>query len=384
MDTRACIRSRTTDATSAGDRDADAASAQPRSLDVSGPSGVIALQRAAGNAAVSALLSRDTAPPASEPRAGSPIGGQQPQPAPASPGTPGQTANLGSPPKVERVEPGVDLAADTQTVTVTAVLRNLNAGSIGSLDLLSEPNVSLVFAPGPQPQPVVQAAIAALNLHIRARGREVLSLTVSPQAGVGPSGPTAGVGAQAEYHITTSFSLTATSAVTAQRGSDEPDPGSLRLGRAGPVDINWSPVTVGVLWHFGADEQPRRPGAPLDYDEIARSAAAITWVRGQLDRADFDNGDRDPNANTVGAIDEFISQLGDAMRAARGQDMAQLQLPLGRTRPPARLTQGLTRAAALIAGADPSLSTLRGVRVSIITENAAGTSSVRWTYLPLR
>ena len=47
MDTRACIRSRTTDATSAGDRDADAASAQPRSLDVSGPSGVIALQRAA-------------------------------------------------------------------------------------------------------------------------------------------------------------------------------------------------------------------------------------------------------------------------------------------------------------------------------------------------
>ena len=350
------------------------------SLGSLGPAGVLALQRAAGNASVTGLLQRDDAPATAQPQQ-QPAQQAPPPPPPTGPATPGRTANLGAPPKKEGVQPGVDLAADTQNVTVSVVLRGLDLATIGSLDIGHEPSLS--FVPSQLPQPVIQAAIAALNLHLRNHGNELVELSASPQVGIGGSGPQAGVQAQAEIHVTTSLSLTVSSSVTVQPRSDEPDPGNLRIGRAGPVDINWSPVTAGVLWHFGQGAQP--PPRDQRPDEAAerRSAAFIDWVRAQLDPADFDNG-QPPDTNTRGSMYDFVRQLFEAMRSASGRDVADVQFQFGLTRVPERIMHGLTTAATLIARGDPSLSSLRLVRASIVTEDASGQRHVRWIPLPLR
>jgi hypothetical protein len=349
---------------------------------------VLRLQSAAGNRAVAAQLARSpfdppavAAPPANPPAA-------------AAGAVPGRSRVLGAPAPVQAVDPGdgvrpaVDIAADASTVSVTLVLRNFNlpqSGDASTIDFLHEPGVSIQVTPGNLPEPVVQAAIAAMNVHLRRHGRDIAELSVNPQASLGADGtPSAGVSAQAELHVTSSFSITVSTSASVRPHQDEPDEGSLRVTPPNsPVDLTWSPFSVGVLFHLDARDPAHEGGEGPDYAALRDDARVITWVVNQLDRADFASrgaGDLD--------VSTFVTQLLDAMRAAGGEE-AQWAIHLGILQVgdiPPGLSRGLTRAAQLIAGADPTLSRLRRVRVSMFNLPPSGEGAervVRWTLLPL-
>jgi hypothetical protein len=244
--------------------------------------------------------------------------------------------------------------------------------------------VSIQVTPG-TPQPVVQAAIAAINAHLRRHGRDLVEVSVSPQASLDSSGrPAVGAQAQAEIHVTASASLTVASSVSAAPGGGEVDPGSLRLNRPGAaVDLTWSPVSIGVLYHL--DAQDRRPdsGPQPDYEALRSDARIINWVVGQLDRADFTS----PGAGELD-VSTFVTQLLDAMRRAGGEE-AQWNIHIGALQVadfPSGLTRGLTRAAQLVAVASPDVAGVRRVRVSVLNLPRDGNGPervARWMLLQL-
>jgi hypothetical protein len=352
------------------------------------PAALLRLQSTAGNRAVTRhLLARQpaatpTGPPAT---AGTP-------PAPAD--VPGRSRVIAPPDPTQNVKadddavhPAVDLAADANNVTVTLVLRNFNlpeSGDASTIDFLHEPGVSIQVSPG-TPEPVVQAAIAAINVHLRRHGRDLVELSVSPQGSVDSSGrPSGGVQGQAELHVTASFSLTAATSVSVTPHSDTPDPGSVPLPSPDRrVDLRWSPMSIGVLFHLDAADRRPDHGPALDYDALRSDAALITWVVNQLDRGDFAS----QRAGQL-EVSEFVTQLLDVMRSA-GSGEAQWTIHLGVLQVadiPAGLTRGLTRAAQLIAGASQSAAGVTRVRVSMMNLPPSGEGAervVRWTVLPV-
>ena len=84
--------------------------------------------------------------------------------------------------------------------------------------------MSIQVTPG-TPASVAQAAIAAMNVHLRRHGKDLVELSASPQAALDPSkGPSVSLQGQAELHVSASFSITASSSVKAAPHSDTPDP----------------------------------------------------------------------------------------------------------------------------------------------------------------
>jgi hypothetical protein len=375
------------------------AAPQPRSEAAPGagltPAALLRLQATAGNHAVTRrLLARQptatqTGPPATT---GAP-------PAPADvPGrsrlldAPDPTRNVSAGPARQgdddAVHPAVDLAADASNVTVTLVLRNFNlpaSGDASTVDFLHEPGVSIQVSPG-TPEPVVQAAIAAINVHLRRHGRDLVELSVSPQAAVDSAGrPSAGLQGQAELHVTASFSITAATSVSAAPHSDDHDDGSVPLPSPDRrVDLSWAPMSIGVLFHLDAADHQADRGPGLDYAALRSDAALINWVVGQLDRADF-------ASRGAGQLEasELVTQLLDTMRSA-GSGEAQWTIHLGVLQVadiPTGLTRGLTRAAQLIAGASPAAAGVTRVRVSMLNLPPSGEGAervVRWTLLPVQ
>jgi hypothetical protein len=276
---------------------------------------------------------------------------------------------------------GVDVAADARTVTVTFIARNVSfrdAGEAGTFDWLHEPNVAIQVTPGNAPQPVVQAAIAAMNAHLRRRGRDLVELSVSPQVGVGQSGVSAGVQGQAEIHVTESFSFTASSTVSVGPHGGAPDPSQVRLGGNALVDLNWQPMSIGVLYHLDASRPTRPSGLPVDYGAVQRDAKLIGWVVGQLDRSWFNTPGNDDFD-----VSEVVTRLLDAMRAAGGE-RAELELHFGLMPIPTGFRTGMERAAQLIAGTSPTFSSLSNVRVTIFGLRPDNTETViRYTNLYL-
>jgi hypothetical protein len=258
---------------------------------------------------------------------------------------------------------GVDVAADARNVTVTFVARNVNfkdAGDAATFDWLHEPSVAIQVTPGDTPQPVVQAAIAAMNAHLRRRGRDLVELSASPQVGVGQGGVSAGIQAQAEIHVTASFSFTASSTLSVGPHTPDQDPSQIRVAGNRSVDLNWAPLSIGVLWHLDS-AGPSRPqtGPPIDYAAVQRDAKLITWVAGQLEPSWF-------NAPGVTDFDiaAVVGRLLEVMRGASGEQ-AELALHFGLTPIPDGFRTGMERAAQLIASTDAAFSNLRLVRVTI-------------------
>jgi hypothetical protein len=366
--------------------------------------GLTALQRRAGNQAVTGLVSvqRDGDPFSDDPLSAGGFSDADAtirvRPGPVrttlirpGPTTPGDSRVIGVPDPVNNVslptsdsDPrlGVDLAADARTVTVTFVARNVNfrdAGDAGRFDWLHEPSVAIQVTPGDTPQPVVQAAVAAMNAHLRRRGRDLVELSLSPQVAGGQSGVSAGVQAQAEIHVTASFSFTASSTVSVGPRSPNPDPSQIRLGGNRLVDVTWAPVSVGVLWHLDSGGT-RRPQTepPIDYAAQERDSRLITWVAGQLDPSWFNA----PGVNDFD-ISEVVGRLLNVMRGASGE-RAELELHFGLMPIPAGFRTGMERAAQLIAGTNATFSNLRQVRVTIFGLQSDNTEAVlRYTILYL-
>ena len=166
--------------------------------------------------------------------------------------------------------------------------------------------------------------------------------------------------------------MTASSALAVAPHSGSPDPTQLPVASGRTVDLTWQPISIGTLFHLAPEQKPDS-GTPLDYKALQADAATIGWVTGQLSPADFTT----PKGDQL-AINELVTTMQDAMRGARG-DAANVVLH-GMPRPaelPDGLSNGLRRAAQLLAQTDPTLAALRMVRVNILTATASGEASIR-------
>jgi outer membrane protein OmpA-like peptidoglycan-associated protein len=148
------------------------------------------------------------------------------------------------------------LGVDPGTYTVGVVWRNFNlkAGvddAAVALDVFHEPTLSVQVVPmNPQ---VYQLAVAVMNLHLRRHRQELIELSLSPTAQVNSAGvPGAGVQGQIELHLTTRFSLAASSSIGVGPHNPlaPPDRGTIPLGTEHGRDWTWSPVSVSALVHF--------------------------------------------------------------------------------------------------------------------------------------
>jgi hypothetical protein len=289
----------------------------------------------------------------------------------------------------EGPRPGADVGADASNVTVTFILRDFNvpkSGDASSIDFLHEPGVSIQVAPKQAPEPVVQAAIAAMNVHLGRHGKDLVELSAGPQASVGGDNPAVGAQAQAEIHVSSTFSITASTSVAAAPPGGELDPGSLRLSKPGAsVDITWSPMSLGVLYKLGGKEPAREKGQGSQfYAALTPGKDAIAWVAGQLDRSEFTT-----RTGEVVDINDRVTQMFDAMAAARG-DEAQLNVDLGVLQEadwPPGLTRGLARAGQLLVAARADFAHLRTIRLALLNLPPDGKGAarvVRWKQLPLQ
>jgi hypothetical protein len=147
------------------------------------------------------------------------------------------------------------------TYSFSLVLRDLDIKSFGDdddpfgVDIGHEPNLQLTLSPDPHNAQIYQAAMTLINLHFRRHKKEFIEVGLGPFFGYSqPSGIlTGGAQLQVELHVTSRFSLTAASAISASKHDENapPDYSSIPLGTARGLDWSWSPVTVGMLWHFG-------------------------------------------------------------------------------------------------------------------------------------
>ena len=354
------------------------------------PESVLRLQASAGNQAVARhFLARQPAPAPTAPAPAPGPGGAPP----AAPDVPGRSKLLDAPDPVkdvadDGVHPAGDLAADQSNVTVTLVLRNFNlppSGDASTIDFLHEPGVSIQVTPGTSSS-VAQAAIAAINVHLRRHGKDLVELSASPQGALDTGkGPSVGLQGQAELHVSASFSVTLASSLKAAPHNDTPDPSSPDVPLQSPdkrYDLTWSPLSVGMLFHLDAHEKPGDPGAPLDYAALKTDATLINWVVNQLNPADF----MPRNAQEPLQIRDLVTQLLDAMR---GGGQPQCTFDFGVLQPedyPAGLTVSLTRAAQLIAAGNLDAAGATAVRVSVLGLPRDGNGSahvVRTMLLPV-
>ena len=295
-------------------------------------------------------------------------------------------------PAGEGPSPGVDHATEAGNVTITFVLRDFNlppSGDTSTVDFLHEPGVSIQVSPKQAPEPVVQAAIAAMNVHLARHGKDLVEISVGPQAAAGGgNNPSVGAQLEAEIHVSSTFSFTASTSIAAAapEHGKEPEDESLRLSKPGAsVDITWSPMSLGVLYKLGGKEPPREEGKDSDYYAgLTAGKGAIGWVASQLDRSEFTpRGGGEPLD-----VNKIVTDLFDAMLAARG-DEAQFNADLGVMQEadwPPGLTRGLARAAQLLVRARPDFARLRGIRLALLNLPPDGKGParvVRWKQLPL-
>ena len=291
----------------------------------------------------------------------------------------------------EPAKPGVDLAGDASNVTITLVMRDFNlpkSRDASTIDFLHEPGVSFQIAPKQAPEPVVQAALSALNVHLQRHGEDLVELSAGPQASVGGDKPAVGFQAQAEIHVNATFSITASSAVAASRPprpGEERDPSSVPLSGAGSsVDIAWSPVSLGVLYKIDGSKPPK-PEEGKDsayYEKIQPGRKTIAWVIGQLDPSEF----KPPGASAPLDISTMVTKLFDEMVARKGSREIPFDVDIGVQQEPPGLTRGLARAGTLIAGARPDLAGIQTVRLQILQlppDGKGSSSPTRWKQLAI-
>jgi len=147
-----------------------------------------------------------------------------------------------------------------ETYAIAIVYRDFNLKSFGDddapfgVDIGHEPNFQLTLSPDPHNAQLYQAAFTLINLHFRRHKKEFIEIGLSPQFGFSqPSGSfNAGAQLQAEWHITSKFSLVASTAVSASKHDDKApiDYSSVTLGTTKGYDWNWNPISVGMVWHF--------------------------------------------------------------------------------------------------------------------------------------
>jgi hypothetical protein len=255
-------------------RDDATAVPEPAEEGTSPEAAVLALQRSAGNAAVAGLLQRQDFQ-LSTPELGQSLrqrsrlslleGGltlEPPQPirltpqqlleeTPPPPGVDFTRAGTGARereagreeagPRAAELPRGFELDADERSITLEISLRDRPLASLpnylGTLDILSDPTISMTVDLEPELAAAAEASATILNQHFRAHGREVASLALSATAGIGAEGPSASGSARAEVNITQNAALNFTLTV-------RPTP-----TRDGGVDLQFSPV-VGAVVRF--------------------------------------------------------------------------------------------------------------------------------------
>jgi len=325
-----------------------AAPARPAPIPTDGPSRVLWLQRAAGNRAVAAQLAR------------------QPAPAPAA-APAGKVVGAPPPTSVEGPQPGADLGAGAETVTLTFVIRDLHLKGRDptAIDWLHEPGVEVEATRGRVPQPVLSAGISALNYHLRIHGKDIAEVALGVKGGVDHEGtPEAGAEVKAQVAISATFSI---SAGTSLKASPED----------GRVTLEWSPVSIGAQVKLGGGgDDGARPGT-TDYGPDMAEGRIGASVASQLSRDEL--GPFEPTT----IVDELLS----AMNAAKGGE-AQWAMHLGELADkeiPPGIVRTLARAADLIARAKPSLRRVTAVRVTMLRSDPATKqeSAVRWFVLPV-
>src|SRR3989442_5058840 len=298
---------------------------------------LLQLQRLVGNAAVADLIIQRDTPPATatllaDARTGHrvraaalPEPGRTIPPPPPVRGIPWSPVGEGEGP-----HRGVDIAADASSVTITFVYKDWNfpeSEDDAVIDWMHEPNVSIQVSPGSASPAVIQAAISAINVHLRRHAKDFVELSVSPQVGVptdDPGSVSVGAQAQAELHVTATFSLTAATTVSGSKNRD-----------TGRVDIQWNPISIGVLYHLESEKEKAAPGKSEKVDDT------IGWIESQFDASTLDDGGKDENLKD--GEDAIILRLVNGMMAAKGKGEADIDLDLGphaRALPP-RLEEGL-------------------------------------------
>jgi hypothetical protein len=310
---------------------------------------LLELQRLVGNSAVANLmLQRDTptgtlpadapvrqAPPAAVPDKSKAL----PPPAP----TPVEDS--------EGPHPGVDIGADAKQVTISLVYRDFNfpKSEDAVVEWLHEPNISIQVSPGTS-QAVVQAAIAAINAHLKRHAKDIVEFSVSPQVAVptdDPGGTSVGIQGQAEFHVTATFSITASSTVSGARKKE-----------TGRFDLSWDPFTIGVLYHLESEKKKEAPHRADQADDT------IGLIESMFDASMLDDGGKEDNLKD--AEDYVIARMIGGMSEAKGKDVARVDIDLGpRTRPlPARMEDALAKLMSLIKFSHPELESVTHVQVS--------------------
>ena len=291
----------------------------------------------------------------------------------------------------EPASPGIDHAADASNVTITFVMRDFNlpkSRDASTIDFLHEPGVSFQVAPKQAPQPVVQAALSAMNVHLQRHGNDLVEISAGPQASIGGDKPTVGAQAQAEIHVSSTFSITASTSIAAARPprpGEEPDPGSLSLSPPGSnVDLTWSPVSLGVLFKLDAEKKPP-PEKGQDsayYEKLQPGRQVISWVVAQLAPSEF----TPPGASEALDAGGMVTKLFDAMVAAKGASEVPFDVDIGVQQEPPGLTRALARAGTLLAGARPDLAGVQTVRLTILQlppDGKGSSSPRRWKQLAI-
>jgi hypothetical protein len=289
----------------------------------------------------------------------------------------------------EPAAPGADLEGGSGDVTITAVLRNFNlpkSGDASKIDFLHEPGVSIKIAPEEAPKPVVEAALAAFNLHLQRHGHDIVQLAVVPHGAIGGGhGPHVGVEAEVDIHVSSTFSITAATALSASapaKPGEQHDPGHVPLAHGSTVDLNWSPFSVGILYQLdgGHKSAPEKGKDSSYYESIMPGHKTIAWVAAQLSPAEFTT----PGASDSLDITGMVTNLFDAMK--KGGSEVWFDVDLGVQQEPPGLAQGLTRAATLLASARPDLAHVQSVKLAIsqLPPDGKGTSRAkRWKQLAI-
>jgi hypothetical protein len=317
---------------------------------------VLWLQRAAGNRAVAAQLARQPArPPAiygNPPPAGPPAGAH------------GRVVN--GPPQTHGVErkdagahPGAELESGPDDVTLTFLIKDfhLKGRDPATIDWLHEPGVAVQMTRGRVPQPVVTAAISALNAHIRVHGKDIAEIALDAKAGIDHAGkPEAEAELKAEVQVSSTFSIVA--------------------GTGVGMHLDWSPMSISLKAELGKPDKEQRPGV-VDYGPDMADGKIGTHVAGQLQRAEL--GPFEPTT----IVDELLT----ALNAARGAE-ATWAMHIGGMRDeeiPPRLSRTLARAADAIVRAKPSLRRVQSIRVTLLRSDDAEKreKAVRWFVIPV-
>ena len=192
------------------------------------------------------------------------------------------------------------------------VLRNFNlpkSGDASTIDFLHEPGISIQVSPKQAPEPVLQAALSAMNLHLQRHGKDLVEIAVGPQASAGGGEkPSVGAQAQAQIHVSSTFSITAATSVAATAPGEESKPGT-------KVDITWSPMSIGVLYKLGEKDPAREKGEGSEfYKALTPGKDVISWVAGQLDPAEFAAPGKDGLH-----VNKLVTDMFDAMARRQGR-----------------------------------------------------------------